>query len=151
MQVIKISAVALVLSLLVADIAMADQVDDGLAAQAQGDFATALALLRPVAEQGDARAQNSLGIMFAHGSGVPLDPVEARKWYLLSAAQGYGAAQFNLGQLHRLGQGVPKDYAEAAKWYRLAAEQGYVEACFNLGVMFAIGDGVALDNAEAVK
>jgi len=53
--------------------------------------------LRAKAEQGDASAQNSLGIRYDTGEGVPQDYAEAVKWYRLAAEQGYAAAQFNLG------------------------------------------------------
>ena len=38
-----------------------------------------------VAEQGDARAQNNLGVMYDDGRGVPQDYAQAVKWYRLSA------------------------------------------------------------------
>jgi TPR repeat protein len=40
------------------------------------------------AEQGEAYAQNSLGIMYHNGQGVPRDLMEAYKWYSLAAAKG---------------------------------------------------------------
>src|SRR5262245_24315669 len=39
----------------------------------RGDYATAMRLLRPVAEKGDAKAQKNLGNMYAKGLGVPQD------------------------------------------------------------------------------
>jgi hypothetical protein len=44
-----------------------------VAAFGKDDYATALRLLRPLAEQGDADAQYNLGLMFADGRGVPQD------------------------------------------------------------------------------
>ena len=41
------------------------------------------------AEQGDARAQFNLGVMYGTGEGVPKDPVRAYAWFNLSTAQGY--------------------------------------------------------------
>ena len=49
----------------------ADQFEDGLAAHERGDYATTLRLLKPLAEQGNASAQVILGLMYAHGRGVP--------------------------------------------------------------------------------
>ena len=37
------------------------------------------------AEGGDRNAQNSLGVMYANGRGVPRDDVEAVKWYRKAA------------------------------------------------------------------
>lgn len=41
------------------------------------------------AEQGDAAAQNKLGIMYSHGIGVKIDDNEAGKWFHLSARQNF--------------------------------------------------------------
>ena len=42
----------------------------GLDAAQKGDFATALKEWKPLAEQGNARAQNNLGLMYVKGQGV---------------------------------------------------------------------------------
>ncbi len=102
----------------------AGPLDEGEAAYDRGDYATAVRLWRPLAEQGVVTAQNNLGVMYEKGEGVPQDYAEAVKWYRLAAEQGYAIAQFNLGFVYAEGQGVPQDYALAVKWYRLAAEQG---------------------------
>ena len=52
----------------------------GLAAWNSGDYATALRELKPLAEQGDAYAQNNLGSMYYHGHGVPQDFQTAVNW-----------------------------------------------------------------------
>jgi len=103
---------------------------------------TDLQLTRARAEQGDAEAQNSLGVMYDHGLGVPEDDAEAVTWYRRAAEQGLAVAQFNLGWMYAEGEGVPRDYVEAMTWFRLAAEQGYAPAQGNLGVMYDNGRGV---------
>ena len=123
--------------------------DEGLAAAQRGDFATALKEWRPLAAQGDAKAQNNLGFMYANGQGVPKDDVEAVKWFRLAAEQGHAKAQTNLGIMYDTGEGVPEDDVEAVKWYRLAAEQGHAPAQTNLGVMYFKGNGVPKDDVEA--
>ena len=95
------------------------------------DYATAMRLWRPLAEQGNASVQFNLGVMYGKGRGVPQDYVEAVKWYRLSAAQGYDLAQNNLGFMYASGQGVPQDYVEAHKWWNLAAAQGDADAVKN--------------------
>ena len=67
----------------------------GLSAYVQKDYATALKLWRPLAEQGHAKAQYFLGLMHANGQGVPEDDVLAYMWYNLAAAQGNEEAQYN--------------------------------------------------------
>ena len=80
--------------------------------------------VRTCAEQGYARAQNNLGVMYANGSGVPEDDAEAVRWYRLAADQGEAAAQYNLGFMYELGEGVPADDVLAYMWWNLAAAQG---------------------------
>ncbi len=57
--------------------ALAAPVDDAIAAQNKGDYATALRLLRPLAEGGNATAQYNLGGLYASGQGVPQNYAEA--------------------------------------------------------------------------
>ena len=78
---------------------------------------------RLAAEQGHARAQNNLGIMYDTGEGVPQDDVEAARWYRLAADQGVAVAQGNLGSMYHNGRGVPQDYVAAHMWSNLAAAQ----------------------------
>jgi hypothetical protein len=54
---------AIVLMLSLAAPVAAEPLDDATAAADKGDYATALQLLRPLAEQGNARAQFKLGSM----------------------------------------------------------------------------------------
>jgi uncharacterized protein len=125
--------------------------DEGLAAYNRQDFKSALREWLPLAQQGNAQAQYSLGVIYAIGQGVPLDYKEAIKWYRLAADQAYAGAQYNLGVMYANGLGVPQEYKEAVKWYRLAADQGYASALFNLGGMYREGHGVTQDYKEAVK
>ncbi len=54
----------------------------------QGDYATAFAESKPVAEGGDADAQYLLGFLYARGEGVRRDIVRAYLWFTLAARQG---------------------------------------------------------------
>jgi TPR repeat protein len=117
----------------------------------RGDFATALREWRPLAEQGDARAQYNLGVLYRKGRGVPQDDVQARQWYEKAAAQGQAKAQYNLGTLYLNGSGVPKDYQQALRWFRLAADQGEALAQTKIGIMYDDGQGVPHDFVQAHK
>ena len=138
-----------VLALMLTGGAVAGPFEDASAAHERGDYAAALRLLRPLAEQGDADAQFNLGFLYAKGEGVPQDHAEAVKWYRLAAEQGNAQAQNDLGASYVNGEGVPQDYAEAVKWYRLAAEQGDADAQVNLGSMYLMGQGVPQDYVQA--
>ena len=124
---------------------------EGVAAFKRGDYATALREWRPLAEQGHAKAQNNLGVMYNRGRGVPQDYAEAVRWYRKAAEQGYANAQLNLSRMYHLGQGLPRDYAQAMKWYRKAAEQGNIQAQNALGFMYEQGQGVPKDYAKALR
>jgi hypothetical protein len=97
--------------------------DEGQAAYQRGDYATALHEWRPLAEQGDAAAQNNLGVMYYKGEGVPQDYAKAVKWFRKTAEQGNADAQYSLGLMYDEGLGVPQDYAQAHMWYNLAASR----------------------------
>jgi len=66
---------------------------EGLDAYERGDYETALKEWRPLAKQGDADAQYSLGVMYHKGQGVPQDYQEAVRWFRLAAEQGDTVAQ----------------------------------------------------------
>jgi TPR repeat protein len=121
----------------------------GYKAYQRRDYTAALQIFRQLADQGNARAQFSLGVMYNKGQGVTQDYEAALRWYREAADQGYVLAQYNIGLMHSKGQGVPQDYAEAATWYRKAAEQGYSAAQTRLGDMYVLGQGVAQDYVQA--
>jgi uncharacterized protein len=102
-------------------VVLAGPFEDGIAAIGKGDYATALRLLRPLAEQGDAKAQISLGAMYAGGQGVAQDYREAVKWYRSAAEQGIASAQIVLGGMYADGRGVAQNYLRAHMWFNLAA------------------------------
>ena len=66
---------------------MAGPYEDGAVAYASGDYATALRLWRPLAEQGFAEAQHKLGVMYDTGRGVPQNYVQAHMWFNLAASR----------------------------------------------------------------
>jgi hypothetical protein len=102
----------------------ADDVDDGWAAFQKGDYATALKLLMPMAQKGNAVAELDIGIMYFGGKGLPQDRREAAKWFKASAEQGVLGAQNNLGIAYATGDGVPRNLVLAYMWFSLAADQG---------------------------
>ena len=90
---LKHAVAAMVLSF--ANPVVAGPLEDANAAIKRRDYATAVRLIRPLAEQGNANAQYDLGTFYDNGLGVPLDKVRAYMWFSLSAAQGReGAAAF---------------------------------------------------------
>ena len=109
--------------------------DDAVSALSRGDYATAMRLFRPLAEQGDAKAQFTIGLMYVNGQGVQRNDAEALRWYRLAAERGDARAQFNLGIMYRNGQGVPQDYVHAFMWLSLSAARGNQSAINNQGIV----------------
>ncbi len=93
------------LALALASPAPADPLEDAVAARASGDYASALKLLQPLANQGAAAAQFNLGYMYAKGQGVTEDDAQATAWYRKAADQGYGPAQLGLAIAYATGVG----------------------------------------------
>jgi TPR repeat protein len=102
--------------------------DKGASAYKRGDYATALAVFRPLAENGDAKAQSILGLMYSYGEGVPVDHREAARWYRRAAEQSSSVAQYNLGMLYLEGKGVSRDTDKAIDWLTKAADGGHFRA-----------------------
>ena len=101
--------------------AVAGPYEDGFSAYARDDYATAATIFRKLAEQGNAKAQYWLGIMYFKGRGVPQDHAQSFAWFRKAAERGHDIAQFELGIMYDRGPGVPQDYVQAHKWFNLAA------------------------------
>ncbi len=81
--------------------------------------------IRAAAEEGDSRAQTTVGFAVSIGAaGFQKDYPEAAKWYRRAAEQGSADGQHSLSKLYSSGQGVPKDDIEALAWANLAAASG---------------------------
>jgi uncharacterized protein len=125
--------------------------EEGQAAFAREDYATAFRGWLPLAKQGHDRAQALVGFMYFKGWGVPQDCGKAVTWLRQAAEEGADFAQSTLGYMYNEGQCIARDYGEALKWYRLAAEQGYGAAQTELGLMYEVGRGIPQHSVEAAK
>ncbi len=123
--------------------------EEGRQAYVNGEYKRAYAILKPLAEQGDAEAQKMLGILYDYGHGIRADADEAMRWYLLAANQGHPAVQYQVGAKYFHGDGVNKDIEAAARWWELAASGGQVDAQFNLGILYFRGTHMPKDDEKA--
>lgn len=119
----------------------------------RGNAQAAFAILRPLAEQGDADAQYALAKIQLREQWRDRDPVDGRKWLLKAAEQGHVTAQFDLAYYYAVEE---KNYPEAIKWYLKVTEQHPDDsvgrtAAENIGVMYANGQGVARNYTEAAR
>ena len=107
--------------------------------------------LRTAAEQGDAAAQYALGTRYQSGKGVPLDTLEAAKWFQRSADQDHVPALLALATLYEesLIGGPGED--EEVEIYRHAAALGSSHAQYRLGQIYDRRWGPDADKAEAAK
>ncbi len=90
----------------------------------RANYATALKIWLPLAEQGDPEAQTYVGEIYEKGLGGSPSYAVAATWYQRAAEQGYATAQVSLGQLYERGLGVPKDVRAALDLYRQASGLG---------------------------
>ena len=84
------------------------------------DLQAAFYWIKQAADQGDSKAQNSMGLLYADGQGTHQDDQAAAFWFRKAADQGNVRAQHSLSRLYFQGNGVPKDYVQAYRWLYLA-------------------------------
>lgn len=128
---------------------MAGPLEDGVVAFKGLKYSSAFKIWQPVAEQGDAHAQDRLAFLYFKGYGVSQDYAKAIKYFRLAADQDLASARFYLGVMYANGLGVGRDDGEAVNWYRQAANQGDIFAQGNLGAMYNQGLGVPPDFVQA--
>jgi TPR repeat protein len=129
----------------------------GKRAYLTGNYAEALRIWQPLADDGNKFAQFSLGSLYFEGAGVDPGMEESArmevsaKWFKLAAEQGYAPAQFNLGNAYKNGNGIEQNDLKAAEWWRKSAEQDFAPAQFNLATQYYFGRGVPKDEETAIR
>ena len=121
--------VVLALGVMPALAAPADQAfRQGLSAYHSGDFAKALKIWLPLAQNEDAPSQAGIGFMYRRGLGVVADNRKAAYWLRKAAEHGQPEGQMMLGSLYFDGAGVEKSYVKAYAWCDLAQDGGNADA-----------------------
>ena len=95
------------------------------------DYAAAASWYRKAADQGYAKAQYNLGLVYARSQGVPEDIAAAVSWYRKAADRGDASAQSFLGLMYYNGHGGTLDYVQAHMWFNLVAAKGDAAAVKN--------------------
>ncbi|MHB8715526.1 MAG: tetratricopeptide repeat protein, partial [Sulfuricaulis sp.] len=85
----------------------------GISAFEAKEFAKAFKFLSPLAEDGDARAQYRLAVMYQNGLGHVRNEMLAYKWMRAAAEQGNSLAQHGLGFMYMHGECAPKNEKQA--------------------------------------
>ena len=86
---------------------------------------------RKAAEQGDADAQNFLGLCYLNGDGVSINEQEAERLFRLAVQQDHGWSMYNLGTLlcdNAAANHNQQLAREGLTWLRKAKEMGIEEA-----------------------
>ena len=114
------------------------------------DYTVALSWYYKAAEHGSNQAEENIGYIFQHGTGVKTDYAQAMSWFITAAAQGNSDAENQLGWMYQFGQGVQVDNARALTWYGLAGDLGNVKGKNNLQSLTddLEDDGGELQNAS---
>lgn len=109
--------------------------DDAVLAQDRGQWQLAFSQFQALAQQGDARSQFRLSLLYASGRGTAVNPALSVGWLRKSAAQGFVDAQTNLGSYYARGKFLAPHAVKAYAWFTIAAQNGSAEARTNLQVI----------------
>jgi TPR repeat protein len=119
-----------------------DTIDAAKAAVARGDFSSAIALLRPLAEAGDRDAQYELGFLALTECGS-VSGREAFSLFMKAAQDGHVEAMYHLATFPDFITEPfrsPLSEEETWRWLLRAAEGGCVQAQRDAGASLATGD-----------
>jgi TPR repeat protein len=106
--------------------AVAGPWEDGMAAYNRGDYVPAIRLFRPLAEQGNPKAQNVLGVMYRRGQGVARNSVRAFLWFNRAAARGDATAK---AELRNVSQTMTPEELSQAREMAEACEASNYRSC----------------------
>lgn len=117
-----------------------------------GKYQETIRLIKPLADNGNPRAQVMLGRCYENGLGVQQDMAVAAQWFQLAAEQNDPEAQLLLAYCYEVGAGVPKDPQQVMNLMTRAAEAGNAEAQFNLAINYSQGlYGAPKNEAESFR
>jgi TPR repeat protein len=147
-RLVLFGALACALSLMAGTAARAE-FETGWQAYQRGDFAAAMAEWQPLAEQGHARAQYNLGVIYDEGRGVERSRAKAIEWWTKAADQNLAVAQHNLAMMQIDTLDGKPDTEGAIEWLEKAAAGGFVRSLYALGKIYADGIGVPRNDDKA--
>lgn len=123
-----------------------DQVRLGKASLRAGNAPRAMQYFMEGAEQGNAEAMHSVGLLYQEGRGVTADRAMAAQWFKRAAGLGFAKSMNSYGNWLR-----DSDPAAALQWYLEAAAAGDAFAMENLGGAYFEGIGTEKDLAKAAE
>ncbi|WP_120497232.1 tetratricopeptide repeat protein [Kiloniella sp. EL199] len=140
------------LLLITPQISDAGDYENGIAAYRAGDYDKAIKLLSSAGNQGNAKAQYYLSVLYEGGSGIDKDMNASLRWLKRAAEGGMVEAQRNLGTFFHDGIDDPDDdIDQAIYWYQRAASQGDLTGQLRLGILLDREKDTAFDHREAIR
>ncbi len=103
--------------------AIAGPWEDGMASYNRGDYVPAIRLFRPLAEQGNAKAQRVLGVMYRRGEGVARSSARAFLWFSRAAARGDAQAKAELREVSQTM--TPEELSQAREMAQACEASNY--------------------------
>jgi len=133
----------------------ADDFEDGLHAAWGLDYVGAYEIWLPLAENGNTRAQYSIGELFAdrlltYNDGEDRDYREAVRWFRMAAEAGSPQGQYHLGQMYHMGRGVMADFVLAYMWANIAYGNGLNAAAISRDNAASFLDAAQIAEAQAL-
>jgi hypothetical protein len=96
----KVLGLAGVVAIILASGAVAGPWEDGMVAYNRRDYVPAIKLFRPMAQAGNTKAQNLMGMMYHKGEGVARSSAKAFMWFSLAAKSGDTQAKTQFAASH---------------------------------------------------
>ena len=124
---------ALTICIAISTPVFAVDVEDAKNMMERGEYKRAYDVLYPMAQTGNADAEELIGSMYALGTGVERDDIRAFEWYLRASLRGHPGAQSGIGWYYEVGRGMPApDLVRGYAWYTLSAIGGDPDAAISL-------------------
>jgi len=125
------------------------ELESGIAAFETKNFAHAIKLLSPIAEEGNSEAMYRMAIMLQNGLGCIADEAKAFRYMESAAKNKYPLAQHALGFMYFEGECTEKDIDKSIEWFTKSAEQGLLGSATTLAMIYEEGKLVPQDLEKA--
>ena len=121
------------------------ELESGIAAFETKNFAHAIKLLSPIAEEGNVEAMYRMAIMLQNGLGCQASKEKAFNYMKDAAHKWYPLAQHAYGFMFFEGECTDKDIDKSIEWFTKAAEQGLMGSATTLAMIYEEGKLVPQD------
>lgn len=124
--------------------------EDALQMVRQAKYQQAMAEFLPLAQEGHAASQFSMGLMYHLGRGVKTNPKTAYDWYKKAVLQDHPPAMNNMGMMYLNGDYVGRNREVAFKLFEKASAD-HQQAKDNVGQCYENGWGVERNAVQALN